>query len=80
MTGDHRQPAGAHRALVLLHVAAADAAGLDPQQRAVVGADDRAGELAQLHLPRSGLDDGANHVSHAVRSLARARQYREDDI
>ena len=66
MTGDHRQPAGAHRALVLLHVAAADAARLDPQQRAVVGADDRARELAQLHLPRSGLDDGANHVSHAL--------------
>src|SRR5262249_17921134 len=65
VTGDHRQPTGAHRPLVLLNVAAADAARLDPQQRPVLGAgDDGPGELAQLHLPWPGLDHGADHVSH----------------
>jgi len=66
VAGDHRQPAGAHGALVLLDVAAADAARLDSQQRAVLGADNRAGKLAYLHLPGAGLDHGANHVSHVV--------------
>src|ERR1700722_17592213 len=55
---------GPHRPLVLLDVGAADAAGLDAQQGAVVGADHRPGELADLHLPRPRLDHGPHHVSH----------------
>src|SRR5262249_36396958 len=66
VAGDHRQPAAAHGALVLLDVAAADTARLDSQQRAVLGADNRAGELAYLHLPGAGLDHGADPVSHVV--------------
>src|SRR6202023_2350387 len=42
---DHRQPAGTHRPLVLLDVRPADAAGLDAQQRAGVGADPPPGAL-----------------------------------
>src|SRR5262249_6418688 len=49
----HRQDAG-----VLLGIAAADAAGLDPQEPGVVG-QLRQRELPQLERARSGLDDGA---------------------
>src|SRR5262249_31390236 len=65
MPRDHRQPPAAHGALVLLDVAAADAARLDAQQRAVLRSGDHgAGKLAHLHLPGPGLDHGADHVSH----------------
>src|SRR5207302_6453394 len=48
---------------VLLDVAAADAAGLDPQQ-AVIGPGPRAGKLTELDLARSHLDRRANHLGH----------------
>ena len=61
----HRDDAG-----VLLDVAAADAARLDAQQRAVVvDVGDR--QLAQLELARPGLHDGAGRSGrHAGRGVA----------
>ena len=55
--GDERIPHG-DRAGVLLGVAAADAARLDAEERAV-GVDLGDRQLAQLELPRPGLDDRA---------------------
>ena len=47
----------AEHAVPLLHIAAADAAGLDAQQRRVVGeVGDR--KIPGFELPRRGLDDG----------------------
>src|SRR3989442_1460412 len=55
------------RALVLLVVAAADAARLDPR-RPVVGADRRPRELARLERARLGEDDGADGLTSRHRS------------
>src|SRR5258707_233031 len=67
VAGDHGQAPGAHRALVLLHVAAADPARLHAQQRAVARrGNDGPGELSQLHLPGPSLDHGTDHVSHGA--------------
>ena len=61
VAGDHGVVRG-QRALVLLVVGAADAAGLDAEE-GVVGADLGQRELAHLEGAGGGLDDGAGCVS-----------------
>jgi hypothetical protein len=57
VAGNHRKPDGQHPS-VLLGVAPADPAGLDPQEPAV-GVDLGNGQLAKLEGARRGLHDGA---------------------
>src|SRR6266545_2275719 len=64
VAGDDGEADGQH-ALVLLVVGAADAAGLDLEQR-VVGADLGQGELTELEGARGGLDDGARGGWHGL--------------